>query len=233
MSLQAGNIRFDLEYKRIKVMRLTVHPPDGRCPENVSVSAPMRTSLNDIYKFINSKSAWIEKHLEKFRNSAPDKTMFIKDEIHHIWGKPYKLKIIQRNGHTKFEIKEDTLYMYVRPSADRATKLSYLDKWHRRLIEGEVNRIIAKWETPLGIKLNGVNYRKMKTHWGSCNYSKRTIRLNTELAKRSPVYLEYVILHEMVHIIEPSHNRVFYKLLAKHCPDWKTIRKNMNAGNYL
>jgi len=121
--------------------------------------------------------------------------------------------------------------MYVRPGSTKAKRQEYLDKWYRRILKEAALAIVEKWEGRIGVEVKKIYVRKMKSHWGSCNYGKQTMRLNSELAKRKIECLEYVIVHEMLHIIESGHNRNFYRLLNKYIPGWKDIRKKMNRGD--
>jgi predicted metal-dependent hydrolase len=122
------------------------------------------------------------------------------------------------------------MLMFVRPGDGPEARLKLLDRWYRRLLKEAASRLVPLWAARLGVSVGRIFYRKMKSHWGSCNYTKKTIRLNTELAKKDPQCLEYVILHELVHILEPSHNRNFYRYMDKYLPAWKLIRKQMNRG---
>ncbi|MDR1278845.1 MAG: M48 family metallopeptidase [Treponema sp.] len=221
-----GDIPVTIEYKNIKTLRMTVYPPDGR----VCISAPKNAAWEFIRTFAVSKIPWIEKHREKFRRNAMAGNHFQNHEIHYVWGAPYKLELVERRGHPKIILEENVLRLHVRPDTSKDQKQKILDNWYRRLIRDAVPRFIEKWEPVIGVAVKGVYLRKMKSHWGSCNCRKQTIRLNTELAKKPPECLEYVIVHEMVHIIEPSHNRDFYRLMTEHLPAWKLIRKKMNAG---
>jgi predicted metal-dependent hydrolase len=221
-----GDIPITVEYKSIKKLRMTIYPPDGK----VSISAPMKTSLDYIYDFAVSKMGWIEKHREQFRRNVRAKNHFQHGEYHYVWGLPYKLEIIERRGHPKIALTENKIQLSARPGLSQEQKQKLLDTWYRNLLRDAVPMVIQKWEPRIRVTLKGVFFRKMKSHWGSCNYQKQTIRLNTELAKKPPECLEYVIVHEMIHIIEPSHNRTFYRLMNTYLPSWKTIRKKMNAG---
>ncbi|MDR0624833.1 MAG: M48 family metallopeptidase [Treponema sp.] len=221
-----GNIPIAIEYKNIKTLRMTVYPPDGK----VCISAPKTASWEFIHAFIVSKLSWLEKHREKFRRNVRAKNLFQDHEIHYVWGLVYKLELFERRGHPKVLLTENILRLCVRPEASKEEKQRILDNWYRKLIRDAVSRLMQKWEPLIGVTVKKVFFRKMKSHWGSCNYQNQTIRLNTELAKKPPECLEYVIVHEMIHIIEPSHNRNFYELMNKHLPAWKLIRKKMNAG---
>jgi predicted metal-dependent hydrolase len=119
----------------------------------------------------------------------------------------------------------------VRPGSDRDKRRELLDAWRRRILRETAPALIEKWAAHIGVRPGGLYIRKMKSHWGSCNYQRRTIRLNSELVKKDPLCLEYVIVHELIHLIEPSHNRNFYRLLNQYMPAWKDIRRGMNAGD--
>jgi predicted metal-dependent hydrolase len=221
-----GNIPVTVEYKNIKNLRMTVYPPDGR----VCISAPKSAAWEFIQSFAVSKIPWIEKHREKFRRNVTAKNRFQNHEIHYVWGSPYKLELVERRGHPKIVLGEGILRFHTRPDATKEQKQKILDNWYRDILREVIPRFIQKWEPVIGVIVKGFFLRKMKSHWGSCNCQKQTIRLNTELVKKPPECLEYVLVHEMIHIIEPSHNRNFYGLMNKFLPAWKHIRKKMNAG---
>jgi predicted metal-dependent hydrolase len=205
-AFKLGDIPVTVEYKNIKNLRMTVYPPDGK----VSISAPKNAAWEFIQSFAVSKISWIEKHREKFRRNSKVKNCFQDHEIHYVWGLAYKLELVEQRGHPKIVLGAGILRLYTRPDASKEQKQKILDKWYRELLQKEVPRFIKKWEPVIGVTVKGIFLRKMKSHWGSCNCQKQTIRLNTELAKKPPEWLEYVLVHEMVHILEPSHNRNFY-----------------------
>ena len=229
--LQAGNYRIEVEYRQVKTLRMTIYPP--RAPargERIRVSAPLHTPRQFIQDFVASKTAWIEKHRARFRGN-PGYAAAPEDRgIFYVWGLPHRLELAERQGRPRIEAAEGRLLMSVRPGDSLAAKQKLLDKWYRRQLKEEASRLVPLWAARIGVGVQRIYYRKMKSHWGSCNYTKQTIRLNTELAKRSPRCLEYVILHELIHILEPSHNRNFYRLMDKYLPEWKLIRKQMNRG---
>ena len=226
-----ANIPVEVEYRKVKTLRLTVYPPDGR----VKIAAPVGMDREYIKKFFASKITWVEKQREKFLKNAAGKNSgkagFLRNNsVMYVWGKACKLEIIERKGNPKIIIEDGFMKMYVRPDSTKAKKLAFLDKWYSRILKENAPAVIKKWEALIGIGVEKLYVRKMKTHWGSCNTVKRTLRLNTELAKRSPECLEYVIVHEMLHFFEKGHNKKFYRLLGKYIPDWKAIRKKMNSG---
>lgn len=225
-------IPVEVEYRNVKAVRLTVYPPEGR----VKIAAPPGTTLEFIREFAASKIQWIEKHRQKFINhSAGIKPALTGSLRNHstvyIWGAAHELELIERQGNSKITVEGGRMTMYVRPLSPKAKKQEILDRWRRRILKETASGIIKKWETTLGIEVKKLYIRKMRSHWGSCNYKRQTLRLNSELTKRNPEDLEYVIVHEMLHIIEKGHNRNFYRLLSQYIPGWKAIRKKMNAGD--
>jgi len=225
-SLSVGTIKIHVEYKRIKLIRMTVYPPDGK----VCIFAPLNTPDEAIRRFAESKLQWIEKHREKFRRNVAVKNSLKNNEIHFVWGLAHNLELVEKSGRPKIVQEENTLKMQVPPATPKAKKQQILDKWYHRRTQEAAPALVEKWEKITGISIEGIYYRKMKSHWGSCNSQKRTIRLNTELAKKPPICLEYVIIHEMLHVIEQHHNQNYYKLMDRYFPDWKSIRRKMNKG---
>jgi predicted metal-dependent hydrolase len=229
-------IPITVEYKQVKIMRLTVFPPDGR----VCIAVPPGTSEESIRRFAASKLQWIEKHRRRFpQNEINDggdgacsntQGRLRNNAVHFVWGAACKLELIEQSGRPKITMEGAAIRLQSQPGTAKSKRQQMLDKWYRRLMEESAPVLIKKWEPVIGVSIGAVFYRKMKTRWGSCNYRRRTIRLNTELAKKSPACLEYVIVHEMLHVIESGHNRNFYRLLSRYVPNWKMIRKKMNNG---
>jgi len=219
-------LQIEIEYKNIKAMRLTVYPPDGR----VKITAPPGTDYELIKKFAASKSGWIEKHRQKFLNHSKLTGPLKNHSSVYVWGEALELEIIERKGHPKILINAGKMQMYSRPGSSKSVRQEFLDKWYRGLLKEAAPKIIETWEKRIGVEIKKLYVRKMKTHWGSCNREKQSMRLNSELVKRSPECLEYVIVHEMLHIIEKGHDKKFYRLLNQYLPEWKSIRKKMNFG---
>ena len=228
-SFVLGSVTVQVEYRRVKVMRLTVHPPDGR----VHIAAPSGTPEENVKRFAASKIKWIEKHRARFQNN-PARPCAAESLRNHstvyVWGVPHKLELVERTGNAKIVLEDGRMTMYIRPLCPKAKKQEVLDRWYRRILQEAADGLIKKWTGIIGVEVKKLYIRKMKTHWGSCNYQRQTMRLNSELAKRNPEYLEYVIVHEILHIIEKNHNQNYYRLLSQYLPAWKDIRKRMNAG---
>jgi len=229
-TFELSAIPIELEYRSVKTMRLLVYP-DGR----VKIAAPEGMSTEYIKKFAASKIDWIKKQRDRFLKSTAEKkrpkTGTLRNHsAMYVWGKAYELELIERRGNPKIVLEDGYMKMYVRPDSTRAKRLEYLDKWYSRILKEAAPALVKKWETVTGIGVEKLYVRNMQTHWGNCNTVSQTMRLNSVLAKRHPECLEYVIVHEMLHVIEKGHNRKFYRLLAKYIPQWKTIRKKMNSG---
>ena len=204
--------------KNIKNMYLRVRPSQGR----IAISSPKHIRDETIRLFILSKLDWIETRSEKLQQQAlltPQK--YVDLETHYVWGKEYSLSIIEKNTIPSIKLTHNTLQLIVKPSASFETKKQLINKWFREQLRLQASPIIEKWCPILGVSINKLYIRQMKSCWGSCNTQKETIRLNTELVKKPIECLEYVIVHELVHLLEPSHNKTFHALMSKYLPDWK------------
>jgi predicted metal-dependent hydrolase len=231
--LRIGELQVEVEYKQVKTLRMTIYPPGapGAPPgEGIRISAPLHTSRQFIQNFVISKAAWIEKHRARFRRNPGFQNPPSGGEMVLIWGRPHRLELAGPRGRPGIELRDGRVLLFLRPGEGPEEGRKLLDRWYRRAVKEAAGRLVPLWAARIGVTVGRVYYQKMKTHWGSCNYGKKTIRLNTELGKRSPQCLEYVVIHELIHILEPSHNRNFYRLMDKHLPAWKTIRKQMNRG---
>jgi predicted metal-dependent hydrolase len=232
-----GNLRVEVEYKQVKTLRMTLYPPapgtpgagQGSGEGRIHISAPLHTSRQFIQNFVISRAAWIEKHRARFRRHVPAARLR-NDETLFVWGLPLRLELTEREGRPRIVPGEGRMAMFVRPGDSFEQRQKILDRWYRGLCKEAAARMVPLLAARVGVEVQRIYYRKMRSHWGSCNYIKKTIRLNTELAKKPPECLEYVILHELIHLLEPSHNRNFYRLMDRYLPSWKTIRKKMNRG---
>ena len=235
-TFELAGILFELEFRKIKTMRLTVYQPNSKRADGlVKITAPEGTSRELIISFASSKLDWVKQQRKKFQeNSTRLKTgtsgALLNGSTVYVWGEVYQLQLIEHSGNSRIKLDGGYVKMYIRSGSTKAKKQEVLDRWYRRLLKERAPEIIKKWEAHTGLSIKNLYFRKMKTCWGSCNYKKQTLRLNTELAKRKTECLEYVILHEMLHIIEKGHNKKFYRLLDKYMPEWKVIRKRMNTG---
>lgn len=223
--IQLGDIALDVVRKDIKNVHLSVHPPTGK----VRIAAPARMSLDNIRVFAIAKLGWIreqqKKLLEQERESPRE---FLNRESHYVWGKRYLLSVIERDEPAAVELAHSQLVLQVRPDADFARKQSLLEEWYREQVKAAVPALTSKWEPLMGVKVERLFVQRMKTKWGSCNHVARTVRLNTDLAKKPRECLEYILVHEMVHLIEPSHNARFIELMNWFLPNWRARQQTLN-----
>ena len=225
--IEVGGIAVDVVFKNIRNIHLSVHPPTGR----VRISAPRRIKLDTIRVYAISKIDWIKKHQRKFRHQEREtRREYLDRESHYVWGKRYLLKVQERNHLPSVELKHNQLILTVRPGAVMAKKEAVVTSWYRDLVKEAVIPLLAKWEPALGIKVATIIVRSMKTRWVSCTSTKGTIRLNTELGKKPRECLEYVLVHELLHLIEPSHNARFISLMDQHMPQWRHVRDELNRA---
>lgn len=225
--IEVGGISVDVVFKKIKNVHLSVHPPTGR----VRISAPTWMNLDTIRVYAISKIDWIRKHQEKFSQQEREtRREYLDRESHYVWGKRYLLKVDEENRAPSVELKHNQMILTVRPNSDVEKREAVVAAWYREQLKNTVMPLIAKWEPVLGVKVDQYFVQRMKSKWGSCNPQNRTIRLNTELAKKTPECLEYVVVHEMVHLLEPTHNSTFISLMDKFMPHWRHLRDELNRA---
>jgi predicted metal-dependent hydrolase len=225
--IDVGGTPVEVVFKKIKNVHLSVHPPTGR----VRISAPKWMKLETIRVYAISKIDWIKKHQRKFQAQEREtRREYLDRESHYVWGKRYLLKVKEESGIPFVELKNNQMILSVRPEAGLAKKDAVVTAWYRELVNNAALPLVAKWEPLLDVKASQIIVRRMKTRWGSCTPTKGTIRLNTELGKKPPECLEYVIVHELLHLIEPTHNTRFISLMDKHMPHWRHIRTELNRA---
>ena len=223
--IHLGEIAVDVLKKDIKNIHLSVYPPTG----TVRVSAPLRMDLDAIRVFALSKLDWIRRQRQKLNDQDRETPReYLDRESHYLWGKRYLLEVIEKTAAPEVELKHNKMLLRVRPGASGEAKQDVIDEWYRSQLRTAAPLLIAKWERLMGVRLNGFTIRKMKTKWGSCSPGLKTIRLNTELAKKPLECLEYITVHEMVHLLEPTHNRRFVALMDRFIPKWQFYRDALN-----
>jgi predicted metal-dependent hydrolase len=224
-TIELGDITVEVVKKKIKNVHLRVYPPSGA----VKISAPLQMSLDRIRIFATSKLEWIKAQQTRLRDQAPEISQaYVDRESHYLWGKPYLLKVIIAETAPQLKFSDDCLLLQVQPLTTTAQKCAIVDKFYRQQIEVALPPLISKWEQLMGVQTKNVTVRKMKTKWGSCTPALGTIRFNLELAKKPTECLEYVVVHELAHLIEPSHNHRFTALMDRFLPRWKIDRSELN-----
>lgn len=222
--IELGGITAVLTRKNIKSIRLSVHPPAG----TVRISAPRRASLEQIHAFAISRLGWIEKHQARLRaQERATPRDYVDGESHYLWGRPHLLEVAYARRAPSLELSASGLLLTVRPGADAGKRQAVVEAWYREQLERAAAPLIASWEPLLGVELQRLFVRRMKSRWGSCNPGARTIRLNSELARRPPECLEYVVVHELVHLLEASHGARFRALMDRFLPDWRERRAEL------
>ena len=225
--IELGDIAVDVVLKDIKNIHLSVYPPTGR----VRISAPKRMSMETIRVFAVSKLGWIRRQQRKLREQRRESPReYVDRESHYVWGTRYLLTVAESDGPPSIELKHGSMLLRVRPGTDQAKRRALVEGWYREQIRKAVPPLLIRWEPRMGVKLERLFVRRMKTKWGSCNYKARTIRLNTELAKKPPECLEYILVHEMTHLLEPTHNARFQDLMDRFMPHWRSWRDELNRA---
>lgn len=223
--LKLGDIAVDVVRKDIKNVHLSVHPPEGK----VRISAPSRMSLDTIRVFAISKLDWIQQQQRKLQEQERETPReFLERESHYVWGKRYLLTISEKDGPPAVELKHSEMLMAVRPGTNEARRAMIVEAWYRERVKSAASSLIAKWEPVIGVEVQRVFVQRMKTKWGSCNPAKGSIRLNTDLAKKPHECLEYIVVHEMVHLLEPTHNPRFVSHMDRLMPHWRIYRQQLN-----
>lgn len=224
-TIRLGDISILVNRKAIKNVHLSVHPPEGR----VTLAAPTGTRLEVVRAYAISKLGWIREQQAKLRNQARETPrQFIERESHYLWGRRHLLTVIEREIKPFVSLDHKRIVLTVRPGSNQAKRADVIHEWHKSLLHEVVPPLIEKWEQKLKVTVAGYFLQRMKTKWGSCNHTAKNIRLNTELVKKPKDLLEYVIVHEMIHLVEPTHSERFIAILQKHYPSWREARAELN-----
>jgi predicted metal-dependent hydrolase len=223
---QIDNISIEVVRKSIKNIHLSVHPPGG----HVTISAPEHLKLDTIRVFAIAKIPWIRDQQEKLLGQEREPSReFLNRESHFVWGERYLMKVIEVDKSPSLEIKNKQLVFRVGADWEQIEKQEFLDSWYRELIRESVVDLLPKWEKKLGVDVSRLFVQRMKTKWGSCNSKAASIRLNSDLAKKPRECLEYIIVHEMAHILEPTHNQGFIKIMDQNMPKWRSHQQLLNS----
>ena len=223
--MEFGNITINVVKKDIKNIHLSVYPPDGR----VHAAIPSRMDMEAIRLFLISKLGWIRKQQKKLQaqeREAPRE--FLARESHHYKGERYLLEVIERDAPPEINLKHSKILMYIRPGTDTEKKKKILDEWYRKQLKKTASVLIKKWEKKMKLQVRDFKVKKMRTKWGSCTREAGRIWINLELAKKPLECLEYIIVHEMAHLIERKHNDRFVGIMDKYMPKWKFYKEELN-----
>jgi len=224
-TIQLGPTAISVTRKDIKHVHLSVHPPGGR----VTMVAPLGTRSEVARAYAVSKLGWIRDQQAKLRGQSREAPrLYVERETHYLWGRRYLLKIREEEAKPAVRISHRRITLTVRPGSGRAKREAVIHAWHRSLLHNALPGLIRKWETKLGVKVTGYFVQRMKTKWGSCNYRTRHIRLNTELVRKPKDLLEYIVVHEMIHLVEPTHSDRFISILDNNYSSWREARAELN-----
>lgn len=223
-TIELGGIAIEVVRKNIRNIHLRVCPPNG----TVRISAPLRMSLDVIRAFAISRVEWVRKHQQRMRERPwPMPLEYVDGESHFLWGSPCLLQVRETSAPAKVELIGGRLILDVRAGTKSRKKRALLDEWYRARLMEALPELTRKWERLTGVKAGRLSVRRMKSRWGSCNPRTGHIRLNTELAKKAPECLEYVLVHELTHVLEPSHNHRFKALMDGFMPEWRSRRARL------
>jgi hypothetical protein len=223
--IDLGGISVEVIKKDIRNVHLSVYPPTGR----VRISAPLRMNLDTIRVFAISKLGWIRQQQRKVQEQERESPReYLDRESHYVWGKRYLLKVIEMDAAPEVELTHSQLVLRVRPATGEEKKQAILEEWYRTQLKAAVPPLIAKWEPLVRVKVERFFVQRMKTKWGSCSPASAGIRLNTDLARKPRECLDYIVVHEMVHLLEPTHNSRFTALMDLYMPTWRFHREVLN-----
>ncbi len=223
--IELGDISIAVTRKKIRNVHLSVHPPNGR----VTMSAPEHTRPEVARAYAISKIGWIREQQEKLRNQARETPReYVERESHYLWGRRYLMTVTEQDAKPFVIIDHKRIMLRVRPGSGHAKRASVINEWHKSLLHEFIPPVIARWEARLDVHVKAYFLQRMKTKWGSCNHAAGHIRLNTELVKKPRDLVEYVVVHEMIHLIEPTHSDRFISILTDHYPSWREARAELN-----
>ncbi len=223
--MMISDIEIEVQKKKIKNMHLSVLPPDGK----VRISAPVNAKDESIKLFAITKIGWIKKQINKFENQQRQTERgYVSGESHYVWGRRYRMEI-RHNHRNNVEIKGNKLILTVRESSTTQQREKVMTEWYRKELKEKLPELVSKWEEPIGVQAEAVRVKDMLTRWGTCNTEDKRIWINLQLAKKPIECLEYVIVHELVHLLEKSHNSVFVDYMDKFLPDWRVTKDLLNS----
>lgn len=225
-TILVGDIPIAVTRKRIKHVHLRVHAPHGR----VTMSAPISTRLQIVEAFAATRLEWIRRHQDRVRGQPTEATQrYVEGESHYLWGRRHVLSLVERGGRQGVTLDDRRIMLFIQPGSDTAGRAHVMNAWHKSILHETLPALIRMWEQRLNVHLTGYRLRRMKSRWGTCNCRTGFIRLNTDLVTKPARLLEYVLVHEMVHLIVPNHGPRFVALMNAHYPTWREARAELNT----
>jgi predicted metal-dependent hydrolase len=224
-TIQLAELSITVTRKNVRNVHLSVHPPSGR----VKLVAPAGTRLEVVRAYAISKIGWIRQRQADFRAQVRETPrQYVERESHYLWGRRYLLSIVERELKPSISVDHRRITLIVRPGSTQEKRQQILHEWHKSLLHAVVPDLIRKWEPKLEVNVARYHLQRMKTRWGGCNHRAGSIRINTELVKKPRDLLEYIVVHEMLHLIVPTHSEKFRALLDLHYPTWQSARSELN-----
>ncbi|MGI9212952.1 MAG: M48 family metallopeptidase [Methylococcaceae bacterium] len=228
MLMQIAGLEADVVFKNVRQLRLRVCPPDGQ----IKVSVPVGMSLKDVEGFLDKQQEWITRYQKKIkirasRPSTQSHTLSER-EPHYIWGKQYLINLIPAPNIPAVELKNGWLRLNTPDDSTVEERRKLLEIWERKQLHDAIQPLIIHWEPIMQVGVSSYSIRSMKSRWGSCNIRRHSLSINLELVRRHPVCLEYVLVHEMTHLLEPGHNTRFYAFMNRFLPDWQERESRLN-----
>lgn len=226
--LTVAGLGIDVIYKNIKHLHISVYPPVGR----VRVAAPDRMDEETIRLAVVQRLPWIKRQREQLISAdRQSERQMLSGESHFVWGQRYRLDVSRSSGHHAVELKAQTMWLIASPDSSADERRAVLDRWYRRQLKAAVPALLEKWQQIIGVEVSKIVVRRMKTKWGTCVVDSKTIWLNPELAKKNPLSLEYIVVHELTHLHERKHNDHFIELMDHYLPDWRSRRDALNKSS--
>lgn len=224
--MEISGIKIEVIKKKIKNMHLSVLPPLGR----VRISAPIGTNDETIKLFAIQKIGWIKKQIQKFESQPrQSEREYVSGESHYLWGRRYRLELKYTKKANKVETKGNKLVLTVREASTQEQREKIMNEWYRAELKAKLPALIEKWEKIIGVKTNDFGVKNMRTRWGTCNVKDKRIWINLQLAKKPVACLEYIVVHELVHLLEKNHTPVFIEYMDKFLPGWRVTKDELNG----
>lgn len=224
--IRLAGLKIDVIRKDIKNLHLGVYPPHGR----VRIAAPLRIKEDAIRVFASSKLGWINRHRKRFATQARETPReYVSGESHFWKGKRYLLKVQETEGQQRLELGASTMKLLVRPRSSKAQRERVVTEWYRQELKKQIPKILQKWEQVVGTQATEWGVKKMRTRWGTCNIKARRIWINLELAKKPTRCLEFIVCHELVHLLEKHHNDRFKTYMDTFMPRWRSSKNELNS----
>jgi len=224
--LQIGNLEVNLQRKAIKNLHISVMPPDG----HIRVAAPQAMTETAIRMAVVKRIAWIKKQQVRFQNQPrQSKRQLVSGESHYLWGKRHRLNVVEHDDFQGVLVRRSRIILHVNAGADFEKRTLLLANYYRSVLRERAFELLTQWQQQIGVGEVMLGIRRMKTKWGSCNVGAKRIWLNLELAKKPVECMEFILVHELVHLLEPKHNDRFQGFMDRFLPDWRHRKDLLNS----